>query len=99
MEHTSPEYGGALSLGQNLSVTPEWGEAVRRVLRHPEAVVDPIVSPGSRERYRVASMLAIAVRPKGDQPYLFAVHSARSGPGLLPRCGCSRRLPGVSEML
>ena len=80
MEHTSPEYGGALSLGQNLSVTPEWGEAVRRVLHHPEAVVDPSVSPGSRERYRVASMLAIAVRPKGDRPYLFAVHSARSRP-------------------
>jgi GAF domain-containing protein len=80
MEHTSPEYGGALSLGQNLSVTPEWGEAVRRVLHHPGAVVDPSVSPGSRERYRVASMLAIAVRPKGDRPYLFAVHSARSRP-------------------
>src|SRR5258706_6375861 len=25
-------------------------------------------------------MLAIAVRPKGDRPYLFAVHSARSRP-------------------
>src|SRR5258706_11474602 len=78
MEHTSPEYGGARSVGRDLPATPEWGEAVRLVLHHPGAVVDPRVSPGRRQRDRIASTLAIAVRPKGDRPYLFAGPSERS---------------------
>ncbi len=80
MEHTSPEYGGAVSLGLDLPASPEWVEVARRALHHPEAVVDPGVVSGRRERYHIASTLAIAVRPKGDRPYLFAVHSARSRP-------------------
>src|SRR5258706_3900337 len=80
MEHTSPEYGGGLSLGLDLPASPEWVEVARRAQHHPGAVVDPGVSSRRRERYRVASTLAIAVRPKGDQPYLFAVHSVRSRP-------------------
>ena len=80
MEHTSPEYGGALTLGQDLPVTPEWAE-VRAARPAPSRGCGRPQRPaGSRERYRVASMLAIAVRPKGDRPYLFAVHSARSRP-------------------
>ena len=80
MEHTSPEYGGVLTLGQDLPVTPEWAKVLRQALHHPGAVVDPSLPPGRHERFGIASMLAIAVRPKGDQPYLFVVHSARSRP-------------------
>src|SRR5258706_7305033 len=80
MEQSSPEYGGAVSLGLDLPASPEWVEVARRALHHPEAVVDPGVVSGRRERYHIASTLAIAVRPKGDRPYLFAVHSARSRP-------------------
>jgi len=79
MEHTSPEYGGELTLGQDRPMTPEWAEVTRRALHHPEPVVDPSLPPG-RERFRIASLLAIAVRPKGDRPYLFVVHCERSRP-------------------
>src|SRR5260221_6361796 len=80
MEHTSLEYGGARALGLDLPASPEWVEVARRALHHAEAVVGPGVVSGRRERYHIASTLAIAVRPKGDRPYLFAVHSARSRP-------------------
>src|SRR6266403_4621437 len=50
MEHTSPEYGGVLTLGQDLPVTPEWAEVMRRALHRPEAVVDPSLPPGRHER-------------------------------------------------
>jgi PAS domain S-box-containing protein len=80
VEHTSPEYDGVLTLGQDRPLTPEWAEVTRCALHHPEAVVDPSLPPGRRERFRIASLLAIAVRPKGDRPYLFVVHCARSRP-------------------
>src|SRR5882672_619763 len=80
MEHTSPEYGGVLTLGQDVPITAEWAEVMRRALHRPEAVVDPSLPPGRHERFRIASLLAIAVFPKGDRPYLFVVHGARSRP-------------------
>ena len=80
MEHTSPEYDGDLTLGQDRPSTPEWAELMRRALHHPEAVVDPRLSPGRREQFRIGSLLAIAVSPRGDRPYLFVVHCARSRP-------------------
>ena len=78
MEHTSPEYKGALTLGKDLPVSPEGAELHRRCLQDPGAVVDPSLTPETRERFRIASMLAIAVRPKGDRPYMLGVHCERS---------------------
>jgi PAS domain S-box-containing protein len=80
MEHASPEYNGALTLGQDVPVPAEGAEILRRALHHPEAVIDPSLPPESRERFRIASMLAIAVHPKGDRPYLLVVYSSRSRP-------------------
>jgi PAS domain S-box-containing protein len=80
MDHTSPEYGGDLTLGRDVPMTPEGAEIMRRALHHPETVVDPSVPPESRERFRIGSQLAIAVRPKGDRPYLLVVYSSRSRP-------------------
>jgi PAS domain S-box-containing protein len=74
MEHTRPEYPGAFALGEEFPVGPHGAEILRRVRDGPGAVTDLIVSPEIRERFRIQSVLAIAVRPKGDRPYLFGLH-------------------------
>jgi PAS domain S-box-containing protein len=74
MEHTSPGYPGAFALGEELPVDTQAAQDLRRVLQGPGAVIDLIVSPEIRERFSIESMIAIAVRPKGDRPYLFGLH-------------------------
>jgi PAS domain S-box-containing protein len=37
-------------------------------------VVDPGIPPEIRDRFNILSMIASAVRPKGDRPYLFGLH-------------------------
>src|SRR5258706_8553523 len=53
MEHTSPEYGGAGSLGLDLPASPERVDVARRPLHHPEALVDPRVGCRRRGRYHI----------------------------------------------
>jgi PAS domain S-box-containing protein len=77
MEHTSPDYDGVLTLGQARPKTPEGNEVQRRALEHPGAVINPFL-PAARQQFGMTSMLAIAVRPKGDRPYLFVLHCSRS---------------------
>ncbi len=84
MEHTSLEYKGALTLGTDQPVSPDGAELFRRCLQHTRAVVDPVFPPATYERFRIASMLAIAVRPRVDRPYMLAVQSARSRPWTAP---------------
>jgi PAS domain S-box-containing protein len=74
MEHSRPEYPGAFALGEELPMDPHAAEFVRRVLDSPGAARDLSIPPEMRERFRVQSAIAIAVRPKGDQPYLFGLH-------------------------
>ena len=71
MEHTRPEYPGAFALGEEFPVDTQGAELLRRVLDGPGAVTDLSVPPEIRERFSIQSMIAIAVRPKGDRPYLF----------------------------
>src|SRR5258705_9927363 len=73
MEHTSPEYPGAFALGVDLPMDAQAAETLRRVL-DGGVVTDLAVSPEIRERFSIRSMIAIAVRPKGDRPYLFGLH-------------------------
>src|SRR4029077_14119174 len=49
-------------------------EILRRVLDGPGAATDLSVPPEIRERFSIQSMIGIAVRPKGDRPYLFGLH-------------------------
>src|SRR4029077_12219956 len=49
-------------------------EILRRVLDGPGAATDLSVPPEMRERFSIQSVIAIAVRPKGDRPYLFGLH-------------------------
>ena len=74
MEHTSPEYPGAFALGEEFPMDTQGAELLRRVLDGPGAVTDLIVPPEIRERFSIQSIIAIAVRPKEDRPYLFGLH-------------------------
>src|SRR5882672_10872098 len=99
MEHTSPEYGGVLTLGQDVPITAEWAEVMRRALHRPEAVVDPASRPGvtsgsaSRHCSRSRSF------PRATGRTCSWCTARDRGPGLPPSCGCSRRPAGVWEML
>ncbi|KJK17234.1 histidine kinase [Burkholderiaceae bacterium 16] len=74
MEHTHPDYPGAFALDQELPVDARGAEFLRDMLHAPGAVVDPGIPPEIRDRFNILSMIAIAVRPKGDRPYLFGLH-------------------------
>src|SRR5712671_5050950 len=74
MEHSRPEYPGAFAIGEKVPMDRHAAEFVRRVLDSPGAPTDLIIPPEMRERFRIQSAIAIAVRPKGDRPYLFGLH-------------------------
>jgi PAS domain S-box-containing protein len=74
MEHTHPDYPGAFALDEELPVDARGVEFLRGILRAPGAVVDPDMPPEICDRFNVLSTIAIAVRPKGDRPYLFGLH-------------------------
>ncbi|WP_042876090.1 trifunctional serine/threonine-protein kinase/ATP-binding protein/sensor histidine kinase [Cupriavidus necator] len=74
MEHTHPDYPGAFALDQELPVDAQGAEFLRDMLHAPGAVVDPGITPEIRDRFNILSMIAIAIRPKGDRPFLFGLH-------------------------
>ncbi len=74
MEHSRPEYPGAFAIGEEVPMDRHAAEFVRRVLDSPGAATVLSNPPEMRERFRVQSAIAIAVRPKGDRPYLFGLH-------------------------
>jgi PAS domain S-box-containing protein len=74
MEHTHPDYPGVFALGQELTVDARMAQSLRDMLHVPAAVVDPGISSEVRERFNILSTIAIAVRPRGDRPYLFGLH-------------------------
>jgi PAS domain S-box-containing protein len=74
MEHSHPDYPGAFALDQELTVDARAAKSLRDMLHAPGAVVDPAIPPEIRERFSILSTIAIAVRPRGDRPYLFGLH-------------------------
>jgi PAS domain S-box-containing protein len=74
MEHTHPDYPGAFALDQELPVDAQGAEFLRDMLRASGALVDPGIPPEIRDRFNILSTIAMAVRPKGDKPYLFGLH-------------------------
>jgi PAS domain S-box-containing protein len=79
MEHTRPEFPGAHALGRDLPMTAAAAEVARAVLGSAGAIP---VGPGHArevkreiaEHFGVRSEMLMALRPKGDQPYLFGLH-------------------------
>jgi PAS domain S-box-containing protein len=79
MEHTRPEFPGALALGRDLPMTAAAAEVARAVLGSAGAIPagpghERQVKPEIAERFGVRSEMLMALRPKGDRPYLFGLH-------------------------
>ena len=78
-ERTRPEYIGASSLGVDIPNEPGAASVFRSVLASSGPVrFDPesncaLPSP-SAERFSIKSMIAMAVYPKVDKPYMFGLH-------------------------
>jgi signal transduction histidine kinase len=79
MERTRPEFVGAFGLGAEIPNDPEVADAVRAVLASGGPVrFDPEsghpLPSAPAERFSVRSMIAMAVYPKMDKPYMFGLH-------------------------
>ena len=79
MEHTRSEFPGAFALGLELPVDAEIADAFRLVrastapVRFGPASEHPL--PGqTASRFGIQSMLAMAIHPKGDRPYMLGLH-------------------------
>jgi PAS domain S-box-containing protein len=79
MERTRPEYTGAFGLGADIPNEPEVASVFRSVLAASGPVrFDPesdcaLPSPQA-QRFSIKSMIAVAVYPKVDKPYMFGLH-------------------------
>jgi PAS domain S-box-containing protein len=79
MERARPEYLGAFGLGAEIPSDPAGADVVRTVLASSSPVrFDPgsghSLASGPAERFDVKSMIAMAVYPKLDKPYVFGLH-------------------------
>jgi PAS domain S-box-containing protein len=79
MEQWRPEWPGGLVRGRDIPMTPDAADAMRASLAaggpvpggpgHPRAV-----PPGIAEAFGIRSDMLMALRPKGDRPYLLGMH-------------------------
>ena len=84
MEHTRPEYPGVFALGASVPTDSETAAIFAAALGSRGPVR---LGPGEElqvpadiaERFTIRSAMAIALRPKGERPYLFGLHQC-SGP-------------------
>jgi PAS domain S-box-containing protein len=79
MEYTRPEYPGAFALGIDLPVDAEVANVLRTARASSGAVQfgsesDCPLPTQLAERFGIQSLIAIAIHPKVDKPYLFGLH-------------------------
>ena len=79
MERTRPEYIGAFGAGVEIPNEPEVADVSRSVLAaNVPARFDPesecALPAQLAERFSIKSMIAMAVYPKVDKPYMFGLH-------------------------
>ena len=84
MERTRTEFPGAAARGRDLPMTADSAEVVRAALESRGALpAGPAhtrqVKPELAERFGVRSEMLMALRPKGDQRYLFGLHQCSHG--------------------
>ena len=79
VEHTRPEFPGAFALGLELPVDAETAQTLRLVraaggpVRLGPAAEHPLPSR-TAARFGIQSMIAMAIHPKGDKPYMLGLH-------------------------
>jgi PAS domain S-box-containing protein len=83
MEQTRPEFPGAFALGLELPVDPEVTEVFRRARASDGALrfgpgYELAVPARLAERFSIQSIIALAILPKWDRPYLFGLHQCAS---------------------
>jgi PAS domain S-box-containing protein len=79
MEHVRPEFPGAFALGRELPVDTEFAKTFQMVRGSSQPVR---FGPGSTnslpeevaKRFNIQSMIATALYPKGDKPYMLGLH-------------------------
>jgi PAS domain S-box-containing protein len=79
MEHTRPEFPGAFTLGLELPVDDEVAHAFRiaRGASGPVAfgpTSEHALPVDVAKQFNVQSMIAMAIYPKGDKPYMLGLH-------------------------
>jgi PAS domain S-box-containing protein len=80
MERTRPEYAGAFGVGVRIHNDPEAVHVLRTVLaangpvRFDPESGSPFQSSPQIDRFGIKSMIAMAVYPKVDRPYMFGLH-------------------------
>jgi signal transduction histidine kinase/PAS domain-containing protein len=79
MERARPGYVGAFGLGVDIPNEPGAASALRRMLTSSGPVrFDPEsdcpLPPRTAHRFSIKSMIAMAVYPKADRPYMFGLH-------------------------
>jgi PAS domain S-box-containing protein len=79
MEHTRAQFPGAFAEGRDLPMAPDSAEVARAALASRGALPagpghERAVKPKIAERFAVHSEMLMALRPKGDRPYLFGLH-------------------------
>src|SRR5438552_2281650 len=90
MEHARPEFPGAFVLGHDLPVDPEIAKAFETVRASSSPIQfgrmseHPLPS-GAEERFRIQSMIAMAIHPKGDRPYMLGLHQCSYPRAWTPR--------------
>ena len=81
MERTTSGFPGTFALGHDLPVTPGRAEILRTVRASTSPVrfgagSSHLLRPEAAARLNVQSMLAMALYPKGDKPYMFGLHQS-----------------------
>jgi len=90
MEHTRPEFPGAFVQGLDLPVDADIARAFRAVgasstpVRFGPGADHPLPAPAA-EHFSIQSMIAMAIHPKGDRPYMFGLHQCSYPRAWLPR--------------
>jgi PAS domain S-box-containing protein len=79
MEQARPEFPGAYAENEAIPTSPRMEAAFRRALAASAAVQygsdhECPVPPSVADRFGVRSMIAMAIYPKADNPYLFGLH-------------------------
>jgi GAF domain-containing protein len=90
MEHTRPEFPGAFVQGLDLPVDADIARAFRAVgasstpVRFGPGADHPLPAQAA-EHFSIQSMIAMAIHPKGDRPYMFGLHQCSYPRAWLPR--------------
>jgi len=78
MEHTRPEYPGALALGEEIPMLPEIADVFREALDKDDVITVNYQSPGTAQetakRFSVLVEMHMVVYPITGKPWMFGMH-------------------------